>query len=104
MDDRCSDVAELKDRWRRRLVLTPEWLRVAAVLSQTQSLTGHVDPVAREWASAVVSYVAGSSGGKAAIRAMVALDKVRWLSPRRHGVGGFDALGPPRHTRLSDLD
>jgi hypothetical protein len=56
--------------------MAPEWLRAAAVLSQCLLPNGGPDPISREWAAAIVSFVAASPSGRTALRLMVVCDKV----------------------------
>ncbi len=70
---------DLRDRWKRRLVMVQDWLQCAAVLHDSVLPSGNPDPVSRVWASAIVAFVGATSVGKVALRAVVAMNKARTL-------------------------
>ena len=68
---------ELRDRWKRRLVMAQDWVHAAVVLHGTATGSDAGSAVARLWATAVLGFVTSTGAGKAAVRAMLALNRVR---------------------------
>ncbi len=84
-----SVLRDMRDRWKRRLVLSTEWIRAAVVLAHSSSSAGR-DPVASAWGRAVVSFVGSSDAGSGAVASLLQLHAVRVQS--QHVISLNDSL------------